>query len=80
VLEGVRDRAMIMVLLRTGMRIGELLNTIVEDVNLKERRIEIYESEKTRVGRVVYLGDDALKALDAWIKVRDPNKTYLFCF
>jgi integrase/recombinase XerD len=80
VLEGVRDRAMIMVLLRTGMRIGELLNTIVEDVNLKERRIEIYESEKTWVGRVVYLGDDALKALDAWIKVRDPNKTYLFCF
>jgi len=78
VLEGVRDRAMIMVLLRTGMRIGELLNTIVEDVNLKERRIEIYESEKTRVGRVVYLGDDALKALDAWIKVRDPHKSYLF--
>jgi integrase/recombinase XerD len=77
-LEGVRDRAMIMVLLRTGMRIGELLNTIIEDVNLKERRIEIYESEKTRVGRVVYLGDDALKALEAWIKVRDPYKTYLF--
>jgi integrase/recombinase XerD len=78
VLEGVRDRAIIMVLLRTGMRIGELLNTIVEDVNLKERRIEIYESEKTRTGRVVYLGDDALKALDAWIKVRDPHKSYLF--
>jgi integrase/recombinase XerD len=78
VLEGVRDRAMIMVLLRTGMRIGELLNTIVEDVNLKERRIEIYESEKTRVGRVVYLGDDALKALEAWLRARDPHKTYLF--
>jgi integrase/recombinase XerD len=78
VLEGVRDRAIILVLLRTGMRIGELLNTIIEDVNLKERRIEIYESEKTRVGRVVYLSGDALKALDAWIKVRDPHKTYLF--
>jgi site-specific recombinase XerD len=78
VIEGVRDRAMIMVLLRTGIRVGELLNTIVEDVNLKDRRIEIYESEKTQVGRVVYLGDDALKALEAWIKVRDPHKTYLF--
>ena len=78
VFEGVRDRAMILVLLRTGMRIGELLNTIVEDVNLKERRIEIYESEKTRVGRVVYLSDDALKALEAWLKVRDPHKEYLF--
>ena len=78
VVEGVRDRAMILVLLRTGMRIGELLNTIVEDVNLKERRIEIYEAEKTRVGRVVYLSDDALKALEAWLKVREPHKTYIF--
>lgn len=77
-LEGVRDRAMILVLLRTAMRVGELLNTIVEDVNLKERRIEIYEAEKTRVGRVVYLSDDAMKALEAWLKVRDPHKTYLF--
>lgn len=78
VLEGRRDRAIILVLLRTGMRVGELLNTIVEDVNIKERRIEIYEGEKTRVGRVVYLSDDALKALEDWIKVRDPHKTYLF--
>ena len=37
----VRDRAMVLVLLRTGMRIGELLNTLVEEVYLKERRIEM---------------------------------------
>jgi len=45
----VRDRAMVLVLLRTGMRIGELLNTLVKEVYLKERRIEIYEAEKTEV-------------------------------
>jgi integrase/recombinase XerD len=73
-----RDRAMIMVLLRTGMRIGELLNTLVEDVNVKERRIEIYEADKTRSGRVVYLSDDALKALKKWYKVRDVDKEYVF--
>jgi len=78
VLEDVRNRAMILILLRTGMRIGELLNTIMEDVNLKERRIEIYEAQKTRVGRVVYLSDDALKALKAWLKVRAADSTYLF--
>jgi len=78
VLEGVRDRAIILILLRTGMRVGELLDTILEDVNLKERRIEIYEAGKTRVGRVVYLSEDALKALKAWLKVRAPHKTYLF--
>ena len=78
VLEDVRNRAMILILLRTGMRVGELLNTIIEDVNLKERRIEIYEASKTRVGRVVYLSDDALKALKVWLKVRASDSTYLF--
>ena len=78
VIDHVRDRAMILVLLRTGIRIGELINTIVEDVNIKERRIEIYEGEKTRIGRVVYLSDDALKALEGWLQMRDPHKAYLF--
>jgi integrase/recombinase XerD len=58
-----RDWAMILILLRTGMRIGELLNTKVGDINLRERRIEIFEAGKTRVGRVVYLSDDAGWAL-----------------
>jgi integrase/recombinase XerD len=78
VIDTIRDRAMILVLLRTGMRIGELLNTLVSEVNLKERKIEIYEAEKTRIGRVVYLSDDAIGALKAWLKKRDPHKAYIF--
>jgi integrase/recombinase XerD len=77
-IEDTRDRAMILVLLRTGMRIGELLNTLVSEVNLKELKIEIYEAEKNRVGRIVYLSDDAKDALKAWLKKRDPNKAFLF--
>ena len=77
VIDHVRDRAMILVLLRTGMRIGELLNTRVWEINLKERMIEIYEAEKTRVGRVVYLSDDACEALRAWFRVRDAHKSSL---
>jgi integrase/recombinase XerD len=78
VIDNTRDRAMIVVLLRTGMRIGELLSLLVREVNLKERRIEIYEAEKTRVGRVVYLSEDALVCLKAWFKQRDPNKQFVF--
>ena len=74
----VRDRAIVLVLLRTGMRIGELLNTLVKEVYLKERRIEIDEAEKTDVGRVVYLSDDARSALKAWFEIRDVRKEYLF--
>jgi len=78
VIDNTRDRAIIVVLLRTGMRIGELLSLLLREVNLKERRIEIYEAEKTRVGRVVYLSEDALVCLKAWFKQRDPNKQLLF--
>ena len=78
VIKDVRNRAMILVLLRTGMRIGELLDTRVCDVSLKERRIEIYEAQKNRVGRVVYLSDDAHSALAKWFKKRDPQKAFVF--
>ena len=78
VIEDVRGRAMILTLLRTGMRVGELLNTLAEDVNFKEKRIEIYEANKNRVGRVVYLSDDALGALKAWFQERQVHKPYVF--
>jgi len=54
VIKMTRDRAMILVLLRTGMRIGELLNTKFTDVNFSEKRIEIFEASKKsfRQGRI----------------------------
>ena len=78
VIDNPKDRAMIMVLLRTGMRIGELLNTKIQDLHLRDRRIDIYEGEKNRLGRVVYLSDDAMGALKAWLKMRDHQKVFLF--
>jgi len=78
VIKDVRDRALILVLLRTGMRIGELLGTKEIDVHLKERRIEIPQAEKTGVGRVVYLSEDAQAALHAWMNVRDSQKVFIF--
>jgi site-specific recombinase XerD len=78
VINHVRNRALILVLLRTGMRIGELLGTKEMDVHLKERKIEIPQAEKTGVGRVVYLSEDAQAALHAWMNVRDSRKAFLF--
>jgi integrase/recombinase XerD len=78
VINHVRNKAMILVLLRTGMRIGELLGLKFDDLNLRERRIEIYEAHKTRIGRVVYISDDAKRALTKWLKKRCVDKEYLF--
>jgi integrase/recombinase XerD len=78
VLDGIRDRAMILLLLRTGMRIGELLNTQVRDIDLREQKILIYQADKTDVGRVVYFCKDAMDALTAWLNTRDFSKEILF--
>lgn len=73
-----RDRAMILLLLRTGIRIGELLNTRVMDVDMEEQKILLYEGEKNQRGRVVYFSDDAKTALQAWLKKRDHHGELLF--
>lgn len=78
VIKKVRDRALILTLLRTGMRIGELLSTQMSEVNLSEKRIEIYQAHKNMAGRVVYLSDDALVALVNWIKSKIVDIPYLF--
>jgi integrase/recombinase XerD len=78
VLDDVRNRAMILLLLRTGMRIGELLNTKLVDVHLADKKILIYEGEKNRKGRAVCISEDACQALATWLQQRDPQKDYLF--
>jgi len=78
VIDDIRDRAMVLVLLRTGMRIGELLTTRLTELNIREQTITIFEGIKNRRGRVVYLSDDALAAVKAWLKQHDPQRQHLF--
>jgi site-specific recombinase XerD len=78
VIHDIRDRALIIVLLRTGMRIGELLGLKMIDLDVHERKVLLYEGEKNCLGRVVYLSDDALMAIKLWLSKRDPKRDYLF--
>jgi integrase/recombinase XerD len=78
VMAHIRDRAFFLILLRTGMRVGELLDLQVTDVRLPEKKILIYMGEKNYRGRVVYLGADAVEALETWMSIRDPHQEMLF--
>jgi site-specific recombinase XerD len=78
VIDNTRDRALILLLLRSGMRIGELLNTKVTDVEIRQQKILIYQADKTGLGRVVYYSEDAQAALLAWLRVRDAFNEHLF--
>jgi len=78
VIHNTRDRALILLLLRTGIRIGEALGLTLNDLDLRERKVHLFEGEKNSMGRVVYLSDDALFAMKLWLRRRDQNKQFLF--
>jgi integrase/recombinase XerD len=77
-IDDIRDRARILLLLRTGMRIGEALGLRLNDLDIPDRKVRLWEGEKNSMGRVVYLSDDALGVLKLWLRRRDPNKEFIF--
>jgi len=78
VIDDTRDRALILLLLRTGMRIGEALGLTLNDLDIRDRKVHLFEGEKNSMGRVVYLSDDALFAIKLWLRRRDKNKEFVF--
>jgi integrase/recombinase XerD len=78
VIDDIRDRALILLLLRTGMRIGEALGLRLNDLDMQDRKVHLFQGEKNSMGRVVYLSDDVLWALKLWLRRRDQNKEFVF--
>jgi integrase/recombinase XerD len=77
-IDTVRDRALILLLLRTGIRIGEALGLTLNDLDMRDRKVHLYQGEKNSMGRVVYISDDVLFALKRWCVRRDTTKAFLF--
>jgi site-specific recombinase XerD len=69
VIKGKRDIAMFKLMLRCGLRVEEVSNLSLGDIDLKKCRI-IVQQGKGRKGRVVYISDDAHDTLDAYLKIR----------
>ncbi len=78
VIDDIRDRALFLLLLRTGMRIGEALGLRMTDLDIQDRKIHLFEGEKNSMGRVVYLSDDALFAIKLWLRQRRKSKPFVF--
>jgi len=78
IIDHTRDRALIFLLLRTGIRIGEALGLTMNDIDLKERKVHLFQGEKNDMGRVVYLSNDAVFCLKRWFRWRDPEKRFIF--
>jgi site-specific recombinase XerD len=69
VIKGKRDIAMFKLMLRCGLRVEEVSNLSLGDIDLKRRRI-IVQQGKGGKGRVVYISDDAHDTLVAYLKTR----------
>ena len=72
-LKGPRDRAMFMIMLRCGLRVEEVANLSLGNIDLK-RRILFIQDGKGAKDRIVYISNDALAALLEYLRVRPANK------
>jgi len=61
-LENYRDRAMFMLMLRCGMRVEEVVNLTLNVIDLKRRRIVIYDA-KWGKDRIVYVSNELSRRL-----------------
>ena len=50
VINNTRDRALILLLLRTGIRIGEALGLTVNDIDLKEKKVHLFAGREEQTG------------------------------
>ncbi len=69
VIKNKRDIAMFKLMLRCGLRVEEVSNLSLGDIDLKRRRILVQQGKGGK-DRVVYISDDAHDALVAYLKIR----------
>ncbi len=66
---GIRNRALIAILYRTGLRISEALDLYPKDIDLERGAIRVMNGKGGK-SRVVGVGRDALAILERWLDVR----------
>jgi site-specific recombinase XerD len=74
VLKGHRDRAMFLLILRCGLRVEEVANLTLGNIDIRCRKILI-EDGKGSKDRMVYMSNDVLLSLAAYRQVRRASRT-----
>ncbi|OPX80451.1 MAG: putative tyrosine recombinase XerC-like protein [Methanosaeta sp. PtaB.Bin039] len=66
----IRDRAILILLLKTGIRIGECRDLDVESIRWSDNSI-VLKNTKKRSNRVVYFDEETASLLRRWVTVRE---------
>jgi len=73
VIKSKRDWAMFRLMLRCGLRVEEVANLSLGDIDLKQRRIMVLNGKGGK-DRVVYISEDAADGLIAYLKLRSDRR------
>ena len=79
--KGARDRAIILTLLDTGLRVGELTALELDDLGFETQRLQV-QCGKGGKGRVVRFGDQAREAIALYVhrfRGTEPGRLFLTC-
>lgn len=74
--DGLRDRLIIEMLYATGVRVSELVNIKINDIDFNNRRIIV--RGKGNKDRIVYYGEYAEDVLKEYLKTHKNKENYLF--
>jgi len=69
VINSKRDRAMFMLMLRSGLRVEEVANLTLGAIDWRRMRLYVYNGKGAK-DRVVYISADTYKAVAAYVKTR----------
>jgi site-specific recombinase XerD len=69
-----RDRALFMVMLRCGLRVEEVAHLTLKAIDLKRRRIYVYQGKGGK-DRVVYISQDAYRELISYLRSRPDSRS-----
>ena len=78
VINTLRDRTMFLLMLRCGLRVGEVSALTWPSIDVHARSIRI-DNSKGQVDRVVYYSPDVEEALVRWRRSQLAEATYVFC-
>lgn len=74
---GIRNYAIIMMMWRCGLRVQEVCDLMLADVDLETGSVYVQQG-KGKKDRYTYMDKETTEAVQDWLKVR-PESTFLFC-
>ena len=75
---GKRDKAIIYLALNTGLRVDEVCNLKLENIDLNTKVITLDHAKYDSYGSIPFNSDEVVKLIKAWLKVK-PKSSWLFC-